>query len=62
MRRRALKAFQLEEFEGPDATTNGKKLFRISVNTPNTPPFVVDSLLSGWAPDSNKFSFGIAQE
>ena len=58
----SLKAFQFDAFEGPDATTNGKKLLRISVVRPNTPPFTVDSLLSGWTPDTNKFAFGTAQE
>jgi hypothetical protein len=58
----ALKPFRFEDFEGPDAATQGKKLLRISINRSNKPAFVVDSLLNGWTPDLKNFAFGTASE
>ncbi len=58
----ALKPFRFEDFEGPDAASNGKKLLRISVARPGKPAFVVDSLVSGSSPDAKAFTFSIAQE
>jgi hypothetical protein len=57
-----LKPFQFDSFEGPDAATNGRKLLRIEVNNPDKPTYVVDSLVSGWIPDTSKFAFGISEE
>lgn len=57
-----LKPFQFDDFEGPDALANGKKLLRITVNSPGKPPYVVDSLLSGWIPDVSKFAFSVSEE
>ncbi len=39
----ALKPFQFDAFEGPDATTNGKKLLRIAVNRPGQPAYAIES-------------------
>jgi hypothetical protein len=51
-----------DAFEGPDASTHGKKLLRIEIKRPNQPPYTVDSVLNGWIPDENRFTFGIAEE
>lgn len=54
----ALKSFPFDAFEGPDASTHGKKLLRLTVNRPGQPPFAVDSFVNGATPDTNKFEFG----
>jgi hypothetical protein len=58
----SLKPFKFDDFDGPDAATNGKKLLRIAVNRPGKPAYVVDSMLSGWTPGPKNFAFGIAEE
>jgi hypothetical protein len=57
-----LKAFRFQDFEGPDALTNGKRLLRVVAERANAPALSFDSLVSGWIPDDKKFSFGIASE
>jgi hypothetical protein len=57
-----LKAFRFQDFEGPDALTNGKKLLKVVAERANAPALSFDSLVSGWVPDDKKFSFGIASE
>lgn len=58
----ALKPFKFDDFDGPDAATNGRKLLRITVNRPGKPAYVVDSMLSGWTPGPKNFAFGVAEE
>ncbi len=58
----ALKPFKFDDFDGPDAATNGKKLLRITVNRPGKPAFVADTMLSGWTPGPKNFAFGTSEE
>lgn len=58
----ALKPFPFDAFEGPDATTHGKKLLRLTLTRPDKPDTRVDLDANGWTPDHNQFSFGIAAE
>ena len=58
----ALKRFQFDAFEGPDAITHGRKLMRLAVKRPGKPDWVVDLSPNGWTPDTDRFTFGIAQE
>lgn len=58
----SLKPFKFDDFDGPDAATNGKKLLRITVNRPGKPPSVADTMLSGWTPGPKNFAFGTSAE
>ena len=57
-----LKGFPFDAFEGPDASTHGKKLLRLTVLRTGKPDTKVDTHVNGWMPDSNQFTFGTAAE
>jgi hypothetical protein len=57
-----LKAFPFDAFEGPDATTHGKKLLRLTVIRPGQPDAHMNTDVNGWTPDTQQFTFGTAAD
>ncbi len=57
----ALKPFRFADFEGPDATTNGRKLMRVAIARPGKPLYTVDLMPSGSTPAEGSFVFGTAE-
>ncbi len=57
----ALKPFRFGDFEGPDATTNGRKLMRIAITRSGKPPYSVELVPSGSTPAEGNFVFGTAE-
>jgi hypothetical protein len=57
----ALKPFRFSDFEGPDATTNGRKLMRVAITRPGKPLYTVDLMPSGSTPAEGSFVLGTAE-
>lgn len=57
-----LKAFPFDAFEGPDASTHGKKLLRLTLIRPGQPDAHWNTDVNGWTPDTHQFTFGTAAD
>ncbi|TAG44905.1 MAG: hypothetical protein EAZ30_16645 [Betaproteobacteria bacterium] len=57
----ALKPFRFDDFEGPDALSNGKKLMRVSIIRPGKPTYTVNVNPSGSTPAEGNFVFGVME-
>lgn len=57
-----LAPFRFDDFEGPDAAANGKKLVTASLLRAGTPPQVFTFMQSGWYATGETFAFGVADE
>ena len=57
-----LAPFRFDDFEGPDAATNGKKLVTASLLRAGKPPQVFTFMQSGWYATGETFAFGVADE
>jgi hypothetical protein len=57
----ALKPFRFDDFEGPDALTNGRKLMRVGITRTDKPLHTVDLMPSGSTPAEGNFVFGVME-
>lgn len=57
-----LKPFHFDDFEGPDATTQGKKPMRVTLTRKDKPALTASLDVSGSVPDNNQFVIGFGQE